>query len=339
MGQEAKLIARIERAFSAGGGRAGTPGLRVGVGDDAAILRLSGRADWAVSCDAFLEGVHFLADLHPPESAGYKALARATSDLAAMGATPRYFLLSLALPAERTGAWLDHLLVGMRRAARHLGLRLVGGDTSCYPSVVLNITVLGEIERGRALLRSGARPGDLIYVSGRLGNAQLGLEMLRRGLAHKPGVKQAVRTHLYPRIRIALGRWLARKSIGSAMMDISDGLSTDLTRLCEASKVGARIFEERVPQAVLPRLFAGPSGLPALDPLEMALHGGDDYELLFTVPPHRAGRLRAAPGARELHCIGEITRKKQIVLVEANGRERPLESRGWDSFRARSRRG
>jgi thiamine-monophosphate kinase len=339
MEPEGKLIARIERALSAAERRAGTQGLRMGIGDDAAILRSSGRTAWVVSCDAFLEGVHFLAGVHPPESAGYKALARATSDLAAMGAKPLYFLLSLALPTERTGAWLDHLLVGMRRAARHLGLRLIGGDTSRYPSVVLNITVLGEIERGRALLRSGARPGDLIYVSGRLGSAQLGLEMLRRGLAHKPGVSQAMRRHLYPRIRIALGRWLAGKGVGSAMMDISDGLSTDLARLCEASKAGARVFAERVPKAILPRLPAGFRRLPAFDPLQMALHGGDDYELLFTVPKRRAARLRAAPGASELHCIGEITRKKQIVLVEANGRERPLESRGWDSFRTRRRRG
>lgn len=339
MEPEGKLIARIERALSAAERGAGTQGLRMGIGDDAAILRSSGRTDWIVSCDAFLEGVHFLAGVHPPESVGYKALARATSDLAAMGAKPLYFLLSLALPTERTGAWLDHLLVGMRRAARHLGLRLAGGDTSRYPSVVLNITVLGEIERGRALLRSGARPGDLIYVSGRLGSAQLGLEMLRRGLAHRPGVSQAMRRHLYPRIRTALGRWLSGKGIGSAMMDISDGLSSDLTRLCEASKAGARVFAERVPQAILPRLPAGFSRLPAFDPLQMALHGGDDYELLFTVPPRRAARLRAAPRASELHCIGEITRKKQIVLVEANGREQPLEPGGWDPFRTGPRRG
>jgi thiamine-monophosphate kinase len=337
MEPEAKLIARIKRAFSAGRKATAGPGLRVGIGDDAAILRLPQRADWVVSCDAFLEGVHFLAGVHPPDSVGYKALARATSDLAAMGATPRFFVLSLALPAGRTGVWLDHLLVGMRRAARRLGLRLIGGDTSRYPRVVINITVLGEIEHGRALLRSGARPGDLIYVSGRLGSAQLGLEMLRRGLARKPGARRVVQTHLYPRIRIALGRWLAGKGIGSAMMDISDGLSTDLARLCEASEAGGRVFAERVPQVILPRLPAGLSGLHAFDPLEMALHGGDDYELLFTVPHRRVRRLRGAPGASELRCIGEITRKKQIVLVEANGRERPLESGGWDPFRAKPR--
>src|SRR4029077_6187691 len=329
MEPEAKLIARIKRAFSAGGQRAIAPGLHVGIGDDAAILRLREHADWVVSCDAFLERVHFLANVHPPESVGYKSLARATSDLAAMGATPRYFLLSLALPSERSGAWLDRLLAGMKRASRHLGLRLAGGDTSRYPLVVLNITVLGEIGPGRALLRSGARLGDLIYVSGRLGRAQLGLEMLRRGLARKPSFQRAMQPHLYPRIRITLGRWLARKDVASAMMDISDGLSTDLARLCEASEAGAGVFAERIPQPILPRLSAALSELPAFDPLQMALHGGDDYELLFTVPQRHIRRLRAAPGAGDLHCIGEMTRKKQIVLVEANGRERPLESRGW----------
>ena len=164
--------------------------LRLGIGDDAAILHSPAKTDWVVSCDAFLEGVHFLADRHPPESIGYKALARATSDLAAMGAAPRFFFLSLAIPPARTGAWLTRLLGGMARASRKFDIVLAGGDTTELPIVSINITVIGEVKSGMAILRSGARTGDSIYVSGTLGQAQLGLELIRRKLDKIPQSKK-----------------------------------------------------------------------------------------------------------------------------------------------------
>src|ERR1700723_3162684 len=145
--------------------------VRLGPGDDAAVLSPSGETDWVLSCDAFIENVHFHRKLHPPDSVGYKSLARATSDLAAMGAAPRYFLLTLGLPKSLKPSWLDGFLQGMRRAAHELKGQIIGGDTTAISELVISITVLGEIAPDLAITRSGARPGDLIYVSGTLGRA------------------------------------------------------------------------------------------------------------------------------------------------------------------------
>jgi len=328
MDSEGQLVERTGRAIPSHGGGA----LHLGIGDDAALIAPGGRTDWVLTCDQFLEGVHFVADLHPADSVGYKALVRATSDIAAMGATPRFFLLALALPSARTGAWFHAFLRGMGRAARQMGLRLTGGDTTKSSKISISVTVVGEIARGRAITRAGARPGDIIYVSGRLGRAQLGLELIRNNLKRLPRLRQLLRPHLYPRIRLELGAWVARHRVPSAMMDISDGLSTDLARLCRASDAGARIWASRVPCVTIPLSVARRIQRWHLDPLQMALHGGDDYELLFTIPPHKVNRLRRAPGFRELTPIGEITRKKQILLVGKGGAAKPLKPGGWDPF-------
>jgi len=338
MDAETKLIERIARAVPSEIGlrRRGSGGkgwVRRGIGNDGAVL-VPGRRDWVLSCDAFLEGVHFLAEAHPPDSVGYKSLTRAVSDLAAMGATPRFFLLTLALPLSKTGSWLDGFLKGMARASRALGIRLIGGDTKKSSSVSISITVLGETAPGLAVARSGARPGDLICVTAGLGQAQLGLELVRKGLASKRGLRPLMEQHLYPTIRVKLGAWLARNGVASSMMDISDGLSTDLGRLCAASRVGARIYARDLP------LAKAPAALLArlrLDPLEMALNGGDDYELLFTVPPEHVKRLQKAPGHRDIRAIGRIERGSRVFLVGTDGRAQPLESGGWDPFRKKYR--
>jgi thiamine-monophosphate kinase len=193
--------------------------------------------------------------------------------------------------------------------------------------------VLGEITRGRALTRSGARPGDIIYVSGKLGRAQLGLELVLRGRARNRQLRALVQPHLYPKIQIALGSWLAQHRIATSAMDLSDGLSTDLARLCAASQVGAKIYASKIPTAAIPSAAAGELGKPKLDPLQLALHGGEDYELLFTVSPRQARKLGRAPGATALTKIGAITRDRELILVNPNGREWPLKSQGWDPFR------
>jgi len=338
MNAEDQLIKRIARGVPSQTGR-GSGALRLGIGDDAAVIRPVRGTELVLTCDAFLEGVHFLAGTHPPDSIGYKSLARATSDLAAMGATPRFFLLTLALPRERTGRWLDEFLRGMGRAARWLGMRLVlrlmGGDTTKSAEVAISITVVGEVDSGQAVTRAGARPGDLIYVSGILGRAQLGLELVLAGKGRQRGLAAIVRPHLYPRIRVELGSWLARHRIASAMIDISDGLSTDLARLAEASGAGVRVRADLIPFAPVPDAISKLLPNRRFDPVLMALHGGDDYELLFTVPRRKAKRLRAAPGFAGLTCIGEVTQGRRLLMVDQNGRTSAMEPRGWDPFRRR----
>jgi thiamine-monophosphate kinase len=328
---EDKLVKKIAHSIPSVLKQRNHHGLLLGIGDDSAILSRDGRTDWVASCDAFLEGVHFLPKVHPPDSVGYKSLVRATSDLAAMGATPRYFLMTLAT-VPRNGTWLDGFLSGMARAARSLGMRLIGGDTTRSRAISISITVLGEVPRGRAITRSGARPGHLIYVTGRLGGAQLGLELIRSQATRIPATDKLLRPHLYPGIRLHLSQWLAKNRIASAMMDISDGLSTDLPRLCAASHVGTLVETSRVPRIQIPpslvRKLRG-----KLNPLDMALHGGDDYELLLTVPPHRVNTLRRAPEFSALTQIGRITSGRKILLVAEDGSTSPLKSRGWDPFR------
>src|SRR5271170_3512770 len=339
MVQERQLVQKIARALAphraTSSRRRMSSRLKIGIGDDAALLSPAGRTDWVLSCDTFLEDVHFRLNTHPPDSVGYKALARATSDLAAMGATPRYFLLTIALPATRTGQWLDAFLKGMGRAARELGITVIGGDTTKSRTVFISITVLGEIPPDRALTRSGARPGDIIYVSGQLRRAQLGLELVLRGHARNRQLRAQIHPHLYPRIRVALGSWLARHKIATSAMDLSDGLSTDMARLCTASQVGAKIYANKVPTVAIPAAAASKFRNRDLDPLQRALHAGEDYELLFTVSPRHAKKLRQAPGAATLTPIGEITRGRELILVAPDGKTKPLKSQGWDPFNNR----
>ena len=344
MGQEGQLIERIRRAIPSREGG----GLRLGIGDDAALISSRKGFEWVLSCDAFLEGVHFLAGRHPADSVGFKALARATSDLAAMGAAPRLFLLTLALPASRTGQWLDEFLCGMERAARQLGMRIAGGDSTKSARISISVTVLGEVRRGLAMRRSGARPGDILCVSGRLGGPELGLKMIEAGAlkASNWNEKESnsnekerglLRPHLYPQIRVSLGAWLAARRMASAMIDISDGLSTDLGRLCAASGVGARIWADRIPCVEIPSGKTGRAVSKILaktksSPLRMALHGGDDYELLFAVPRGKMRRLRGAPGYAEIVAIGKIERGAKITLLGDGGRAKILRPGGWDPF-------
>jgi thiamine-monophosphate kinase len=306
--------------------------VRLGPGDDAAILSPSGRTDWVLSCDAFIENVHFRRKLHPPASVGYKSLARATSDLAAMGALPRYFLLTLALPKPLTGSWLAGFLKGMARASRELGIFIIGGDTTVSPIAAISITVLGETPQGKAILRSGAQAGDLIYVSGPLGGAQLGLDLILAGRALDPKLRTAVRPHLYPKIQIELGAWLAKNRLATAMLDISDGLSTDLARLCSASGVGAKVYADKIPCAKIPQSISKKFRSRKFDPVKMALHGGEDYELLFTVSPSNARNLERAPNFHTLTAIGEIVKSKKLTLINRAGEESSLEPLGWDPF-------
>jgi len=316
---EDALLNRVETVFS----RQDAGTIRVGIGDDAALVAPRKGFETVLTCDWFLQGSHFLLDRHPPDAVGWKSLSRAASDIAGLGAVPRCFLLSIALPVERTGKWFDGFLAGLRRASRWLQCPLAGGDTTKSKDIAINITVVGEVPAGRAVLRSGAKPGDQLFVSGTLGEADLGLRYLLKRPGMARATNAALRKHLYPEARIALGQWLGKKRLATAMMDMSDGLSTDLPRLCAASGVGAWVHAEWLLRT---------SRTDSADGLQLALHGGDEYELLFAVKPRNVRRLGTAFQGLQLTHIGEITAEKKILL-DVGGKLRKLESGGWDPFR------
>ncbi|MGB7436337.1 MAG: thiamine-phosphate kinase [Candidatus Acidiferrum sp.] len=316
---ENALVSKIERKF----GSARSHALLLSFGDDAALWAPTKGNTTVLTCDWFLERTHFLRDKHPADSVGWKSLARAVSDIAAMGAMPKCFLLSLALPAELTGKWLDEFLHGLRRASRALHCELAGGDTTRRSTVLISTAVIGEIAQRSAILRAGAIQGDAIYVSGTLGEADLGLLSLRRRRGLARPTNDALRKHLYPRPRLELGQWLAKNRLATAMMDLSDGLSTDLPRLCAASRVGAIIDAGRLPVTNL---------IGIADARGLALHGGDDYELLFTVSKKNTKRLPPRFRGLPLTRIGDITLEKKILVAEGQ-KQVPLHSAGWDPFR------
>jgi len=332
MNRESKLIARITATVRRAGVPTGRTGLRLGIGDDAALFAPRPGCEVVVSTDFFNEGTHFFAKLQPAESVGYKSIARAVSDLSAMGAVSGYFLISLALPESKMGIWFDDYFRGVGEAAKKSRMLLIGGDLAKSKRVSISVTAIGFVPLGKAVRRSGARPGDLIYVSGRLGGARLGLEILRKGYRSAAGASQLLAPEFYPPIRLALAKWILSERMASAMMDISDGLSIDLSRLCEASRVGARIEAERIPRAKVSAAWRRRLRLNSVASLEYALHGGDDYELLFTVRPHQKHKLRAVHQGVPLTRIGTITREAGVVLSDADGHLTPLEAKGWDHF-------
>ena len=323
---ETAVLGRIEVLATATAAR--SSGVHLGVGDDAAIFQAKRGYEQILTCDWFLEGTHFLRDRHPPDAVGWKCLTRAVSDVAAMGGVPRCFLLSLELPATHVRAWLGEFLGGLRRAAKRFQCVLVGGDTTRRKDILVNVTVVGEVRKDRAILRSGARAGEILYTSGRLGEADLGLRLIRDGKEPVNSRDPLLRKHLYPEPRLALGRWLAENRLASAMMDLSDGLSTDLLRLCAASGVGARINGAKIPTVRSPKARR-PGGSVSLD---LAVHGGDDYELLFTVPRKNLKRIPRSFHGLPLTAIGEMTAEQTVILITTDGREAPLPNRGWDPF-------
>jgi thiamine-monophosphate kinase len=321
-------------------------GVKLGIGDDAALVAVKRGHELILTADMTIEDIHFSHRWHPAEAVGHRALARSLSDVAAMGGAPRYVLVSLALSKQVTRGWVSGFYRGMQTLARRFGVRLVGGDTALVPGrTFIDVLVAGEVPRGKALRRSGARAGDQIFVSGPLGLSALGLRLLqgkgaqpllpvpkasalrRRAQARVPMplAREAVHAHLYPEPQCALGRFLSGRATASALMDLSDGLSTDLSRLCAASGVGARLWAAKIPRPNLPQ---------AADSLQLALHGGEDYQLLFTVPRAKVSRLSSEFQGRPLYHLGEIEASKGLRLVMPEGNVHALEPTGWDYFRS-----
>ena len=315
---ERQFVEVLRRRATAHGGGTVVSGLRQGIGDDCAVLAHTRQKDLLVTTDLFLEGVHFRRDWQEPVSLGHKGLARGLSDIAAMGGSPRYVFLSLGLPRKTDQHWINGFLTGFLRLAAASKVVLAGGDTgSSAGRFLADVVVIGDAPRNQAILRSGARPGDEIWVTGTLGTAALGLSVLQKGEKLRRS-HAAFQAFGYPEPRLRIGQYLRRRKLASAMMDLSDGLSIDLARLCEASRVGARIVE-----AALPRL--------AQTPLRHALHGGEDLELLFTVPPDRSRQLPRNLGGAPLTRIGQITFERKLWLLRDH-RTQPLPILGFQHF-------
>ena len=292
-----------------------------GIGDDCAILRPRRGEEIVVTTDLSLENIHFRRDWHPPESVGHRCLARGLSDLAAMGARPEAIFLSLAMPRSRTGLWMERFLDGLMALAERHQVPLAGGDMASAQQVVADIVLLGSVPRGKALLRSGAHAGDIIYVTGALGGSAAELEMLRRRPAAYRKVAQAGpwHPHLYPEPRVVAGRKLLR--LATAAIDLSDGLSTDLAHLCQEGKLAAEIEAEALP-------------IDASASLQQALHGGEDYELLFTASSKT--KLPGQLGGVLIHAIGRMKKRgkgPQVTLLQDRKRT-SLEAAGWEHFRS-----
>lgn len=309
--RELELIQRIRRAAAQGRQKPGR-----GIGDDCAVLDIPRGHELLVTTDFTLEDIHFRRSWHPADSVGHRCLARGLSDIAAMGGTPSAAFLSLALPAELPQRWVDEFMAGLLKLARRYSVTLAGGDTAQSPAGILaDIIVMGAVPAGKAVLRSGAKPGDIIYVTGTLGVSVATLQDLRSGKKPRPS---AHLRHFYPDPRIAVGQFLREKNLAAAMIDTSDGLSTDLRHICDESRVGAILEAEALPAA------------PSDHDLQFALHGGEDYELLFTAPPNR--RIPSQIAGIPISRIGEIVRGKQIKLLNADGNSHPLNSGGWQHF-------
>jgi thiamine-monophosphate kinase len=333
-------LALIERIRSGWGGVRpgvrGARGVRLGIGDDCAILRPPRGHEVLVTTDFSLEGQHFRRDWHTPESAGHRALARGLSDLAAMGARPLAAFLSLALPAEmladRAGqAWVERFFAGLRGLAERSSVPLAGGDTAESPCgmVLADIVLVGSSPAGRALRRSGGRAGDALYVTGELGGAAAELETLRRD-----GPPGSVVEHpqLYPEPRLGVGLALLRRRLATAAIDLSDGLSSDLAHLCRESGVGAEIDAAALPIHPLAARRGAAERADGLT-LELALHGGEDYELLFAAPA-RVPMPRRLAGVRVTR-IGKLVRGKTVWLAGMDGVRRALKPGGWEYFAGR----
>lgn len=312
------------------------PGVLLGIGDDAALVD-PGPGEAVLTTDMLIEGVHFERGSISARDLGAKAIVVNVSDIAAMAASPRYALVSLGLPADVETAWVIELAGGMRAACDEHALALVGGDTNRAPVVVVSVTVVGHVARGRAIRRSGARIGDAVVVTGELGAAAGGFALSRahpsRAAAalSQPWGRELAGALARPVARVGEARTLAQAG-ASAMMDVSDGLAKDLARLCRASGVGARVDLARVPVAAA--LAAGAETL-GVDALALALGGGEDYEILATLPPEAVDPAREALAERfgvPLAEIGRIVEGSGLVGVDPAGHEAPLEPAGWDHF-------
>ncbi|MBI5562152.1 MAG: thiamine-phosphate kinase [Deltaproteobacteria bacterium] len=331
LGEDA-LIDAIARRHSAPHRR-----LIKGMGDDASVTVQHGGRALLATTDILIEGVHFKKGSTTPYLLGRKSLSVSLSDIAAMGGSPAFHLVSLAMPPRTPKAFVDGLYEGISGCAGEFGSCLAGGNTARLPErIMISTTVFGEMPMDEVVYRSGARPGDVIYVTGALGASALGLLALKTGRARAMSgpYKDAVLKHLDPAPRLAAGRTLARKRLATAMMDISDGLGIDLKRLCEASRVGAEVEIDRIPVPESLMRHASRQGVSAAS---FAVAGGEDYELLFTASARNAAAIERVSAGLGLGmtAIGRIVAKGKAhapVFMDGRGARVKMERLGFEHF-------
>ena len=316
---EKTLIEEIKKEFLSS-----KPGLSLGIGDDAAVIK-AGKKKFLLTKDLLLDGTHFYKDIHPPRLLGRKSLNASLSDIAAMGGTPLYALLGLGLPEHTSAEWIDGFFTGIKSASEEFDTALAGGDISRAGVLTISVTVIGE---GRNIIkRRGARPGDVICVSGKLGDSAQGLQLIKQGakLGDDQRTDVLLKAFFDPVPQVSLGRIISEKKIASSMIDVSDGLSVDLNHLCEESGAGAEIYAGKIPASNELRFFQKKDR-------EICLHGGEDYSLLFTVPEEKKRRMELLDKEYEISEIGRMIRGRDILLVEENGKREKLEIKGYQHF-------
>jgi thiamine-monophosphate kinase len=316
---EWELIKAIRKEF-----QGPNKGLLLGIGDDAAVIK-SGGTNFVVTKDLLIEDVHFVLPNHPPRLLGRKSLNVNLSDLAAMGALPKYALLGLGLPPKTETKWVGEFFGGFKSAAKEFEVSLIGGDITRASKVTVSVTLLGE--GTNIIRRDGAKPGHLLFVSGPLGDAREGLCLMRKGIAPSKNRRQnrMLRAFLNPSPQVELGGELARLKLPSAMIDISDGLSMDLSHICDGSGCGAEVYLDKLPIS---------EELKALQrkALDFALNGGEDYQLLFSVPERNINFLSGLGKKFTLFEIGRMIKEKGIYVVDRRGQRNELQPKPWSHF-------
>jgi thiamine-monophosphate kinase len=307
------------------------PALIQGIGDDVAVIDI-GRKALLITTDILIEDIHFERSWTDPFSLGKKALNVNLSDIAAMGGVPKSFLISIGFPKDLPLSFISSFYLGLKDSAKRFQVDLIGGDTSFSEKIIINICLLGEGKKQDLLFRKGATAGNDLFVSGTLGDAALGLTLLqKKRTSGRP--KGLIEKHLSPSPRIELGQAISRNHLATAMIDVSDGLLLDTTHLLKESQVGARIWEDRIPLSKLYRkwihAFSG-------EHFQMALSGGEDYELLFTAPPEKRKKILSLSISLKIPitCIGEILPQKEgFHIVRKDGTEYSPSRLGFDHFK------
>lgn len=320
--EEKELISVLRKEFSAS-----CPELTVGIGDDAAVIK-AGKSSFIITKDLLVEDFHFVSSFHPPYFLGRKSLNVNLSDIAAMGGVPRYALLGLGLPIHIELDWLEKFFAGLKSAAKEESVILIGGDISQAKKITISVTAVGE---GKNILkRSGAKPGHLLFVSGTLGDARQGLLLARKGygIGDDKKADTLLKAFLDPAPCVSLGCELSRPMLASSMIDISDGLSVDLGHICKESGCGAEIYLEKLPISTELRSMQRRA-------FWYALHGGEDYQLLFSIPPQQIDSISRLQKKFRITQIGRIIGGKGVFIVDKSGKRKKLMEKGYHHFKMR----